>query len=117
MQIKAMDESRQTPISSPTLKGSFYTPRTIIRRARQTTKQQRMVPLDGAEKSEWCYSFMLVPKVKGKVRLCLDLALFKSLIMPIQWVQPSTKSYVLAGVKYVVFIDTSSGYHKVNVDN
>ena len=47
-------------------------------------KQQIKVPLDVNEPSEWCNSFVLVPKANGKVQLCLDptrlnKALFRSL--------------------------------------
>ena len=34
-------------------------------------KQQITVSLDIGEASEWCSSFLLVPKVDGKVSLCL----------------------------------------------
>ena len=37
-------------------------------------RQQIIVPLYMDETSEWCYSFVLVPKANGKVRLCVDPA-------------------------------------------
>ena len=46
------------------------------------------------ETSEWCSSFMLVPKANGNIRLCLDPAwLHKVLIRPIHRVQLSPISY------------------------
>ena len=51
----------------------------------QLQKQQILAPLSVDETSEWYNSFALVPKVNGKVRLCLDPAqLNKALIRPIQ---------------------------------
>ena len=37
-------------------------------------QQDIITPLGHDETSECCNSFVLVPKVNGKVRLCLDLA-------------------------------------------
>ena len=37
-------------------------------------KQDIITPLGVGEISEWCNSFVLVPKTNGKVRLCLDPA-------------------------------------------
>ena len=48
------------------------------------TEALPIVPLGMDETLEWCNSFVLVPKVNGKVRLCLDPArLNKSLIRPV----------------------------------
>ena len=47
-------------------------------------RKQMIVPLSMDETYEWCNSFTLVPKVNGKVRLCLHLAtLNKALIRPV----------------------------------
>ena len=46
-------------------------------------KQLIIVPLGIDDISEWCNSFILVPKVNGKAWLCLDQArLNKALIRP-----------------------------------
>ena len=37
-------------------------------------KMNIITPLGLDETSEWCSSFVLVPKANGKVRLCLDPA-------------------------------------------
>ena len=38
----------------------------------QLQKMDIITPLGVDEMAEWCNSFVLVPKVNGKVRLCLD---------------------------------------------
>ena len=46
-------------------------------------QQDIIAPLGVNETSEWCNSFMSVPKANGKVRLCLDPAwLNQALIRP-----------------------------------
>ena len=47
-------------------------------------KMDIITPLGVNEMAEWCNSLVLVPKVNGKVRLCLDLVrLNQVLIRPI----------------------------------
>ena len=59
------------------------------------------------EASEWCSSFVLVPKANGKVWMCLDLArLNKALIRPVHR-DPTLKDILLD--KYLTLIDASSG--------
>ena len=67
---------------------------------------------------EWCNSFVLVPKANGKVRLCLDLArLNQALIRPI-YRGPILNDILprLNNVKYMSIIDTSLGYHNLQLD-
>ena len=68
--------------------------------------------------SEWCNSFVLVPKANGKVRLCLDPAwLNQALIRPIH--RGSTlnnKLPKLNNVRYMSIIDASSGHHNLKLD-
>ena len=70
------------------------------------------------ETSEWCNSFILVPKAKGKVSLCLNLVqLHKAFITSIH--RGSTVSDILSkltGLKYLMMIDTSSRYHNLKLD-
>ena len=81
-------------------------------------KQQIIVPLDVHETSKWCNSFMLVLKLNGKFRLCLDLAQFKIvLIRPVY--RGLTINDILpwlAGVKYLMLINESTAYHKLRLD-
>ena len=69
--------------------------------------------------SEWCNSFVLVPKANGKVRLCLDPAwLNQALIRPIH--RGSTLNDIvpkLNNVRYISLIDASSGYHNLRLDD
>ena len=76
-----------------------------------------IVPLSNDMTSEWCNSFVLVPKANEKVRLCRDLArLNKVLIRPIHMglilndILPR-----LADMKYLMLIDASSGYHNLTL--
>ena len=88
-----------------------------MRKAGQTKKQQIIVPLDFDETFEWCNSFMLIPKVNGKARLCSDLAwLNKVLVMAIH--RASTISKILPRltcVKYLTLTDMSSRSHNLKV--
>ena len=81
-------------------------------------RQQIIVQLGMDETSEWCNSFVLVPKANGKVRLCLDPAsLNKALIRPVH--KGLILNYILprtAGMKYLKLIDASSGYN-LNLDD
>ena len=66
-----------------------------------------------------CNSFMLVPKASGKVRLGLDPArLNKALIKPVHIV-PMLNDAVPrpVGVKYLILIDTISGYYNLKLDD
>ena len=69
------------------------------------------------EMAEWCNSFVLVPKVNGKVRLCLDPArLNQALIRPIH--RGPTLNDILPRlnyVKYMSIIDASLGYHNLQL--
>ena len=80
-------------------------------------KKQIIVPLDADETSEWCSSFVLVPKANVKVRLCLSPAhLNKVLLTPIH--RGPTLNHILprlAGVK-CFRLDVSSGYHNLKPD-
>ena len=80
-------------------------------------KQQIIIPLDFDETSEWCNSFMLVPKANGKVKLCLHPAqLNKALIRPIDK-GPTLNNILpwLAGFKYFMLINESSGYQNLKI--
>ena len=70
------------------------------------------------ESEEWCYSFVLVPKAYGKVRLGLDLArLNQVLIRPIH--RGPTLNDILPRinkVKYMSIIDANLGYHNLQLD-
>ena len=75
-------------------------------------------PLGVDKTMEWCNSFVLVPKVIGKVRLCLDLVtLNQTLIRPIHS-GPTLNDILpkLNNVQYMSIIDASSGYHNLKLD-
>ena len=84
----------------------------------ESYKKGIIAPLVIDEISEWCNSFVLVPKVNGKVRLCLDPAqLNQALIRPIH--RGPTLNDILPKInnaKYISFINESSGYHNLKLD-
>ena len=57
-------------------------------------------------------------KAYGKVHLCLDLARFnKALIRPVHIGSALNDILLtLAGIKYTILIDASSGYHNLKLD-
>ena len=68
--------------------------------------------------SEWCNSFVLVPKTNGKVRFCLDpVHLNQALIRQIHR-GPTLNDILpkLNNAKYLSVIDASSGYHNLEPD-
>ena len=86
--------------------------KTFQGRVERLQKQDIIAPLGVDETSEWCNSFMLVPKANGKVRLCLDPAqLNQALIRLVHSILPK-----LNNAKYLSLIDASSGYHNIKLD-
>ena len=84
----------------------------------KATKQDIIAPLGVDETVEWCNSFVLVPKVNGKVRLCLDPAwLNQALIRPVCR-EPTHNDILpkLNNAKYLSLIDVSSGNHNLKLD-
>ena len=81
-------------------------------------KQDIIAPLEVDETSEWCSSFVLLPKAYGKLRLCLDPAcLNQALIRPIH--RGPTLNDILPkcnNIKYLSLIDASLGYHNLKLD-
>ena len=77
-----------------------------------------IAPLGVNKSAEWCNSFVLVPKAKGRVRLCLDpVCLNQALIRPIHR-GPTLHDIFpkLNNAKYLSLIDGSSGYHNLKLD-
>ena len=70
------------------------------------------------ETTEWCSSFVLVPKANSKVRLCLDPArLNQAFIRPVH--RGSILNNILPklnNVQYMSITDASSGYHNLKLD-
>ena len=82
-------------------------------------QQDIIAPLGLNETSEWCNSFVLVPKANGKVMLCLDPAwLNQALIRPIDR-GPILNNILpkLNKFRYMSIIDASSGYHNLKLDD
>ena len=80
-------------------------------------KMDIISPLGVNEIAKWCNSFMLAPKVNGKVRLCLDLVrLNQALIRPIHRGPMLNNIPKLNNVQYMSIIDVSSGYHNLKLD-
>ena len=81
-------------------------------------KQVIIAPLGINKTSEWCNSFVLVPKANGMVTLYLEPAwLNQALIRPLHSI--STLNDILPkliNAKYLSIIDASSGYHNLKLD-
>ena len=77
------------------------------------TKQDIIAPLGVDETSDWCNSFVLVPKANGKVRLCLDLACLNQALIKLIHREPTLDDILprLHNAKYLSLIYASSGYH------
>ena len=77
-----------------------------------------IAPLGVDEMAEWCNSFVVVPKVNGKVQLCLDpVQLNQALIRLIH--RGLTLNNILpkpSNVQYMSIIDARSGYHNLKLD-
>ena len=75
-----------------------------------------ITPLGVDETAEWCNSFVLVPRANGKVRLYLA-RLNQPLMRPVHR-GPTLNNILprLSNVKYMLIIDTSSGYHNLKLD-
>ena len=77
-----------------------------------------ITPLGVDKTAEWCNSFVLVSKVNGKVKLCLDpVKLNQALIRPVH-IGPMLNNILprLNNVKYMLIIDARSGYHNLKLD-
>ena len=73
--------------------------------------------LGANETLEWCNSFVLAPKVNGKIRLCLDSArLNRVLIRPVHR-DPTLDDILpmLASIKYLTLFDASSKFHNLKL--
>ena len=80
-------------------------------------KTDIITPLWVDKTVEWCNSFVLVPKVNGKVRLCLDPArLNQELIRPIhRGPMLNNISLKLSNVQHMSITVSSSGYHNLKL--
>ena len=96
--------------------GSICTPEPL-QELERLQKYQIIVLLVIEEASEWCNSFILVPKANGKVWLCLDLARLKKAMIILVHRGSSLNDIPLrlAGIKYLTLIEASSGYHILNL--
>ena len=115
--IQAAGERGKLPLSSPAQKVSLCTTRATKRRAGLAAKQQILVPPGIDETSEWHNRFLLIPKANGKVRLCLDPASLNKVIIRLILGGLILNNIIsrLAGVKYIMLNDASSGYHNLKV--
>ena len=77
-----------------------------------------ITPLRVDETSEWCNSFVLVPKANGKVMLCLDPAWLSRALIRLVHRGPTLNDSLpkLSNVQYMSIIDASSGCHNLKLD-
>ena len=95
--------------------GSICGPRMPEGEDRKTTKQQIIVPLGVDETLEWCSIFILVPKAKGTVQLCVDPARLNNVLIRHLHRSHTLNDILLrlAGVKHLTLIIASLGYHNL----
>ena len=81
-------------------------------------KQDIIASLEVDETSEWCNSFVLVPKANGKVRLCLDPAWLNKALIRLVHRGPTLNNILpkLNHAKYLSLIDVSLGYNNLKLD-
>ena len=82
-------------------------------------QQQDIIrPLSVDETTEWCNSFVLVPKSNGKVRPCLDPARLNQAHIGLVPRGPTLNDILpkLNSAQYLSLIDASSGYHNLKLD-
>ena len=106
------------PLPCPIQKVAYALEQPLKEELDRLQKQQITVPLEVAETSQWCNSFVPIPKVNGRVQLCLDQArLNKVLIRPVHR-EPTLNDILprLAGVKCLTPTDESSGYNNPKLD-
>ena len=77
-----------------------------------------ITPLGVNKTVEWCNSFVLVPKVNGKVRLCLDPVRLNQVLITHIHRGPTLNNILLKlnNVQYMSIIDVSSGSHNLKFD-
>ena len=78
-----------------------------------------ITPLGVDEMAEWCNSFVVVPKVNGKVQLCLDPVQLNQALIRLIHRGPTLNDILLKlnNVQYMSIINVSSGYHNIKLDN
>ena len=66
-----------------------------------------------------CNSFVVVPKMNGKVQLCLDPVRLNQALIRLIHRGPTLNDILpkLNNVQYMSIIDASSGYHNIKLDN
>ena len=80
-------------------------------------KQDIIAHLGVDETVEWCNSFVLVPKVTGTVRLCLDTAWLNKMLIRLVHRGPTLNDILpRLNAKYLSLIDVNSGYHNLKLD-
>ena len=77
-----------------------------------------IAPLGVDETAEWSNSFVVVPKVNGKVWLCLDPVQLNQALIRLIHRGPMLNDILpkLNNVQYISIIDASLGYHNLKLD-
>ena len=106
------------PYQAPPRHVAYALQKPVKEKLRCLQEMDIITPLGVDETSEWCKSFVLVPKSNGKVRLCLDPAqLNQALIRPVH--RGLTLNDILPrlnNIQYMSILDTGSGYHNLKLD-
>ena len=106
------------PYQAPPRHGAYAPQEPFKEELRCLQEMDIITPFGVDETSQWCNSFVLVPKAKGKVQLCLDpVWLNQALIRPIHR-GPTLNDILprLNNVQYMSIINASSSYHNFKLD-
>ena len=108
LQLKPDSKPYQVP-----LRLVAYTLQNPFEEELERLHKQDIIRID--ETSEWCNNFARVPKVNGKVRLCLDPAWLNEALIRSIHRRPSLMDILpkLNNAKYLSLIGVSSGYHNL----
>ena len=76
-----------------------------------------IAPLGVDETAEWCNNFVVVPKAKGKVWLCLDPAQLNQALIRLMHRGPTINDILLKlnNVQYMSIINATLGYHNIKI--
>ena len=109
---------RQTANHTTPLHIAYALQKPLQKELERLHQQDIITPLGVSETSEWCNSFVLVPKANGKVRLCLDSAQLNLALIGMVHKGPTLNDILpkLNNVQYLSPIDASSRYHNLQLD-
>ena len=114
LQLKLDSKSYQVPLRCV----AYVLQKPFEEELKRLQKHDITAPPGVDEMSEWCNSFLLVPKANRKVRLYLDPAWLNQALIRLVHREPTIDDILpkLNNVKYLSLTDAISGYHNLKLD-